>query len=99
MRKETAISNEVRARVYERDSYDGAPCCIKCGSPYGIELHHVVSRGRGGRGIETNLVCLCQKHHRAFHDGDASIKQFCIAYLEGLYPGWREEDQIYRRRL
>lgn len=93
----TGISQKVRAEVLERDSIDGAPCCIVCGAPYQIELHHFVSRGRGGMGIESNLVCLCAYHHRKLHDGDAGVKEYCKEYLIARYEDWAEDKQIYRR--
>lgn len=97
LKRKTDIPETVREAVLERDSYDGAPCCIYCGAPKSIELHHVVSRGRGGMGIESNLVCLCSRHHRELHNGSGAVKQFCIEYLSSRYEGWTEEDQIFRR--
>ena len=97
LKAKTDIPSKVREKVLDRDSYDGAPCCIVCGAPYGIELHHLVSRGRGGMGVETNLVCLCQKHHMALHNGDSRVKNYCKEYLESHYDGWTEQDQIFRR--
>lgn len=97
LKDHTKITQEVRDAVYERDGFDGVPCCIVCGSPYLIELHHFISRGRGGMGIESNLVCLCAYHHRKLHDGDAAVRSFCEEYLKAHYDGWAEDKQIYRR--
>ena len=96
--KETEIKKQVRERVYERDSWDGAPCCIRCGSPYGIEVHHFIERSRGGKGIEENLVCLCHRCHQQLHSTeDQGTKQFVREYLLNHYKGWREEDLIRRK--
>ena len=96
--QKTAISNRTRQKVLERDSYDGAPCCIYCGSPYGIEIHHFVERSRGGMGVEENLVCLCSRCHRKLHDTEsAEIKDFIRAYLSCRYEDWAEGKQIVRK--
>ena len=99
LKDHTKITQAVRDAVLDRDSYDGAPCCIVCGSPNGIELHHFVERSRGGMGVESNLVCLCAYHHRKLHDGDRAVKVFCEQYLAAHYEGWAEDKQIYRRQL
>ena len=97
LKEYTAISDEVRQKVYKRDSFDDWPCCVICGSPYFIEVHHYVSRGRGGMGIPENLVCLCAYHHQKLHNGDREVKNFCREYLEAIYPGWDESKVIYRK--
>ena len=87
----TGISKSVRQKVYERDSWDGAACCVYCGRPY-PEIHHYIERSRGGLGIEENLVCLCTVCHKQLHDtGDKRIKRFIKEYLQEHYEGWAEE--------
>lgn len=94
----TEITRQVRKRVYERDSWDGAPCCIYCGSSYYVEIHHLVERSRGGLGVEENLVCLCAYCHRKLHDTeDGEIKGFIREYLSNHYENWNEENQIRRK--
>ena len=96
------ISPLTRAKVRSRDSIEGAPCCIYCGSPYGIQIAHYVPRSRGGIGEETNLACLCIKCHAILDNGTdikeaRRIKETFRWWLETNYPGWTEEDQIYRK--
>lgn len=98
LKEVTGISEQVRKRVYARDSFDDWPCCIRCGSPYHIEIHHFVERSRGGMGIEENLVCLCAYCHSKLHNGDRSVRDFCEEYLKAEYPGWEESKVIYRRQ-
>lgn len=102
MSEYTRIPSKARARVRERDSYDGVPCCIFCGSPYGVQIAHYVPRSRGGMGIETNLACLCSICHAALDNGSdlekaEEIRSVFRAHLEAVYPGWEEERQVYRR--
>ena len=93
----THVSQDVREKVYERDSYDGWPCCIFCGHPRGIEVHHFIERSRGGRGIEENLVCLCKKCHTKIHQGDTDIQNYIRSYLSEHYEDWDEQSLIARK--
>ena len=93
----TKITQEVRDRVYERDSHDGAACCVYCGRPY-PEVHHYIERGRGGLGIEQNLVCLCAICHTDLHStGNERIKAFIKEYLMEHYEEWDEKSLTNRR--
>ena len=86
----TGISAEVRATVYARDSWDGCPCCIKCGRPY-PQVHHYIERSRGGLGVEQNLVCLCADCHYELHNSKyQTLSEFVRLYLKNKYPDWDE---------
>lgn len=93
----THIPKDVRDKVYERDSYDGCPCCVWCGRPKYIQVHHYIERSRGGLGIEENLVCLCPKCHMALHKGEKQIEEYVREYLSEKYEGWNEETLIARK--
>lgn len=93
----THISQEVRDAVYNRDSYDGWPCCAYCGKPRGIEVHHYIERSRGGLGIEENLICLCKRCHTRVHQGDTELQNFVREYLSEHYDGWDENNLIARK--
>lgn len=95
----THIPKDVRDRVYERDSYDGCPCCTWCGRPKYVEVHHFIERSRGGKGIEENLVCLCKQCHTKIHQGDTDLQNFVRDYLSEHYEGWNEEMLIARKEL
>lgn len=94
LKDKTKIQPGVPGKVHERDG----GCCIYCGSHEGLHLHHYVSRGRGGMGIEQNLVTLCWKCHRRLHDGDTFIKNFCRDYLQEHYEGWEENQLTAKER-
>lgn len=53
------FSNRVRQQIRDRDNDE----CQMCGSHVGLQIHHVKSRGQGGRGVFTNGVLLCWKCH------------------------------------
>ena len=95
----TNIPKDVRDRVYERDSWEDNACCVFCGKPRGIEVHHFIERSRGGKGIEENLVCLCKQCHTKIHQGDTDLQNFVRDYLSDHYEGWSEESLIARKEL
>jgi len=55
----------LRKEILERDGWR----CQACGSLLGLEIHHIVRRGRSGDDSEDNLVALCSVCHRAIHNG------------------------------
>lgn len=93
MKKQTDIPKAVRESVLTRDSFDECPCCVVCGrpSPKGLHLHHYISRGSGGKGIEENLVSLCFDCHGRLHNGNQDIKRKCKEYLISRYEDWDED--------
>lgn len=94
MKDATEIPINVRQRVYDRDSWDGAPCCIICGKPY-PQVHHYVERSRGGLGIEENLVCLCAScHGKADGPQRTLIANHIRQYLMNKYPNWDESKLV-----
>ena len=94
----TDITNEVRQKVYERDK----KLCIFCQSSWHIELAHtILSRSKGGLGIEQNLVCACQRCHKIMDSESEQGKRFrksAIHYLENYYGKISEQDVKYGRR-
>ena len=84
------IPKKVRLKVYERDSHDGAACCIRCGSPSSLSVAHVVNASQGGLAIEENLVTMCFKCHTKTDNGADGeiIRRFAEDYLKGKYEGW-----------
>lgn len=59
----------------------GLPCCA-CGVWYGIDAHHILSRGSGGPDTIANLLPLCRKHHTEIH-------QYGITKMTELYSALR----------
>lgn len=55
-----------REVVLHRDSYT----CQCCGKRHiRLEVHHIIFRSKGGTDDERNLITLCEKCHKAVHDG------------------------------
>ena len=100
--KPTDIPDKVRKKVYERDTFDGAVCCIFCGrplKPYERTCAHFIGRGRGGLGIEQNLGTACGKCHTELDngkDGDFLYVNF-ENYLKSKYPDWDKSKLVYEK--
>lgn len=100
--KACAIPARVKRRVAERDSIDGWPCCILCGSPEGRPEAHYISRADGGLGVEENIVTFCRRCHDRYDnsrskDEHEAIKEIICNYLKRRYPDWDEEKLIYHK--
>jgi 5-methylcytosine-specific restriction endonuclease McrA len=52
--------------------------CEACGSRPPSEVHHIITRARLGPDFAWNLMPLCTKHHRLWHDKPLSefLEQF-----------------------
>ena len=90
-KKRGQFSKETAQAIIDRD--DGL--CRVC-KRLGEQIHHVMPKGRGGRGTFTNGVYVCQSCHAEIHrDNDKLdhwIKQFRIMYGNDFYKDeWDEE--------
>ena len=55
-----------REAVLNRDNYT----CQCCGKKHvRLEVHHIIFKSMGGTDDERNLITLCEKCHKAIHDG------------------------------
>lgn len=43
--------------------------CEVCGNRWGLQIHHIKSRGSGGHDEPQNLICLCVACHNQAHNG------------------------------
>ena len=69
------ISNKTRKAVYRRDSY----ACALCDSTKGLQVHHVIPRGKGGIDSEQNLITLCCFCHAAVHGQPIDVTEMTAA--------------------
>jgi hypothetical protein len=55
----------VKAYVLSRDGYKCQ--CRKKGCSNKLQVHHIKFRSKGGSDAPSNLITLCEKHHKALH--------------------------------
>ena len=96
-----SISKEVREEIYERDSWDGCPCCATCGKPGRHDISHIRKRSHGGLGIAQNAINQCRTCHSTMEHGKpqerADLLRQAIEYLQYRYPEWDENKLVYTR--
>lgn len=62
-----------RHAILARDNYQ----CQNCKTKDSIfEVHHLVPKSQGGSDEPENLITLCRKCHRDYHDGKIELKKF-----------------------
>ena len=94
--KATAIPKAVKEAVYRRDGGR----CVLCGRTYQAEPNaHVIARSQGGKGIEQNIVTLCDTcHYRYDQTADRhAIRERLERYLKDFYPDWEPEQMVYHK--
>lgn len=102
--KTTDIPMSVKKKVWERDNH----CCVVCGmNGYVMPNAHILSRAKGGLGIETNIVTLCtdlnpNKCHSKFDNGTKEerekIYELIEAYMKSIYGlSWNIDNQKYKK--
>lgn len=102
--KATDIPMSVKKKVFERDNGR----CVICGNNYNVMPNaHILSRVKGGLGIETNVVTLCtmltdNKCHHKFDNGTKQeheeIYNKIEKYMKSIYgDDWCIEDQKYKK--
>ena len=103
--KALSIPVKVKEAVARRDSFDGWPCCLLCGTPAPSENQlafsnaHFISRSHGGLGIEENILTLCWLCHQRYDNSSerSELREELRGYLKNRYPNWDEKNLIYRR--
>lgn len=97
--KATAISQDVKKAVYERDGGH----CVLCGrwAEPSWACAHYIRRSHGGLGVEKNIITLCPSCHRAYDEGPdrQRLKAVLSEYLSGCYDVWSESELIYRKGI
>ena len=54
-------ATRTRLRVLERDDFK----CVRCGSTWDLQVHHIIGAAEGGRTVMENLETLCHDCHVA----------------------------------
>ena len=102
--KATDIPMSVKKKVFERDNGR----CVVCGMAGSVMPNaHILSRAKGGLGIETNIVTLCtdlnpNKCHSKYDNGTREerrrIQELIEAYMKSIYGySWNIKDQRYKK--
>jgi 5-methylcytosine-specific restriction endonuclease McrA len=108
MRKDTKardFNRKVKEAISKRDSIDGWPCCVYCGSAAPAPLvwsnAHFIARSQGGLGVEENGLTLCPECHRLYDQSLARkrMRKFFQEYLQSKYENWSEDALIYRKGM
>lgn len=79
------FSQQAREYILQRDNNTCRVCCVS----QATQIHHVMYRSRGGRGVKTNGLSICNKCHHKIHK-DANLSQywqdkFSVAYGSNYY--------------
>jgi len=85
------ISNALRYKIYRRDGFR----CALCDCTRGLQIHHMLERGRGGKACEYNLITLCSYCHSHIHGRPLydtpmtaeDVQQAALEYLCDFYAG------------
>lgn len=90
----TDISKAVKDAVWERDGKR----CIFCGSSRARPEAHVLSRQKGGRGVEKNIITVCRMCHRMLDQSSQRKVMLNKAkhYLFRIYGEFDEEEVKYK---
>lgn len=90
------ISKALRKAIYKRDGYR----CALCDCTRGLQIHHMIPRGKGGAGIPYNLITLCSychshAHGRPLYDTPMTAEDVQQAILEYLSDYYCYDDEFY----
>lgn len=69
----------VKAYVLERDHHT---CHFKNNCSKILHIHHIIERSKGGPNNLSNLITLCEKHHKLLHNGKLELKAIGIKVLK-----------------
>lgn len=78
-KKRGEFSKDTREAIYERDNWS----CRMCGAP-ASQIHHCFFKSRGGRGVYTNGVTLCQDCHSEVHQS-SKLTDYWMEHCKSLY--------------
>src|SRR5690625_2311512 len=81
------VSEGVRQQIYERDN----GLCQQCGKQ-GSEIHHVKFKSRGGRGVLTNGLTLCQLCHKEVHMSGELTDYWLTVFVDRYGPNFFKDE-------
>ena len=91
----TDISLSVKKKVWCRDGGR----CVFCGNTNASPNAHVISRAKGGLGIEQNIITLCWEcHEKMDHTTDRQkLLGWARNYLQSIYGEIEEREVTYKK--
>lgn len=103
--KATDFKQSTRELIRQRDNFQCLFCRLgkygKSDCEWMLEIMHYINRSAGGLGIPENGVTGCLYHHQLLDNGNkgyrAEMLEDMREYLQGIYPGWKEENLYYRK--
>lgn len=76
-RNRSKFSKTVRDQILEAENNT----CQTCGN-LATQIHHVMPRGRQGRGVYTNGMAVCNGCHRKIHDDNDLLNYWINVYAD-----------------
>lgn len=92
--KSSASRSEFPARVVDELKAEADGLCQCCGKRPDTSTHHVMPRGRGGRGVKTNGLRLCGGCHDAIQTNEDNLRGWIEIFQNrhGEYFWYDEQD-------
>ncbi|RDW17607.1 hypothetical protein CWR48_13905 [Oceanobacillus arenosus] len=81
------FNKETREKVNDRDR----GLCQQCGQ-VGTEVHHVMFKSRGGRGVFTNALTLCNGCHIQVHKDNELADYWIDVYTDRYGPNFYKDE-------
>jgi len=80
-KKKIKVSHETYMKVYNRDN----GMCQMCGTRENIHCHHVLYRSQRRDLIDepSNMILLCEEHHRLVHSNKKLYQPMLLEMMEG----------------
>ena len=96
MKKHTAIY--LKAFGYDLGQPDQFVRCERTGNK-AVDIHHIISRGRGGEDRIENLMALTRHQHAEYGDKNQYIFQLLLDHEQAMKDAGVKYDQQYMKQL
>ena len=81
---------EFSAKVRKQIMDDNNNSCQMCGGR-ATQIHHVVPRGRQGRGVYENGMAICPDCHTVIHQDNELLNDWIELYAKKYGPGFQKD--------
>lgn len=85
--KRGEFSKEIRKKIFEDENH----CCQMCGGK-ATQIHHVMPRGRSGRGVITNGMAICNGCHTLIHKDNDLLDHWIEVYTIAFGPDFYKDE-------